>query len=81
MTASSLEVMLSFLSKDALPGFYCLQFYLQQVNSMPRVAFAVQFGPLAICTMKQCPTSFVAFDLIWTESITPYSSELILLIL
>ncbi len=45
------------------------------------VAFAVCFRSLSICTMKRRPINFVAFDWIWAESISLYTSEFIWLLL
>ncbi len=45
------------------------------------VAFSVCFGPLSIYTMNCRPINFAAFDWIWAESISLYTSELIRLFL
>ncbi len=45
------------------------------------VTFAVCFGSASVCTMKHRPIDFAAFDWIWSDSISLYTSELFWLLL
>ncbi len=45
------------------------------------VDFCCMFWVISTCTMKRRPINFAAFDWIWTESISLYTSEFIRLLL
>lgn len=75
-TAAAFPVGCSSVSEKHAPLGWDQETYLAIVEYVfalrnSWVVFAVCFGWLSICSMKQCPIGFTAFVWIWAEGIDP----------
>lgn len=79
------SVLSSVIQKHALSGDKMTDLANEEypvfASRNSRVAFAVRFGSLSICTVKLSLISFVAFLWIWAESIALYTLQFVLLLL